>query len=266
MPEAESGGIFERKTIDIAGVKLEIHEAGAGPTLLYLHAGGGFRPSHPAMPLLAKNYRVIAPSHPGFGRSSLPNWMNSVDDYAHVYLELLQRLNLSDVLLIGASIGGWTAAELATKSTARLSRLVLIGAPGIKVGPRDKLDIPDVFAMAPAEFENRLFHNPEKYHPDFSNMSDEELSIVARNRQTLALIAWEPYLHNPKLKHRLQMIDIPTMMIRGTHDGLISNEYAQAYANLIPGCVYAEIPEAGHAPDIEQATGIVETLTQWMEN
>jgi len=251
--------------MDIAGVELEVFEAGDGPPLLYLHAGGGFRPAHPAMPFLAENYRIIAPSHPGFGRSSLPNWMNAVDDYAHLYLELLQRLDLTDVLLIGASIGGWTAAELATKNTSRLSHLVLIGAPGIKVGPRDKLDIPDVFAMAPAEFEKRLFRNPAKFHPDFSKMSDEDLAIVARNKQTLALITWEPYLHNPKLKHRLQMIDVPTMVMRGAHDGLISEDYATAYAALIPGSTYVEIPEAGHAPDIEQAASFVETLAKWME-
>ncbi len=241
MPDAGSGSLFERKVIDIAGIELEIHEGGDGPPLLYLHAGGGFRPAHPAMPLLAKRHRIIAPSHPGFGRSSLPNWVNTVDDFAHVYLELMQRLDLKDAVLIGASIGGWVAAEIATKNTSRLSRLVLIGPSGIKVGSRDKLDIPDIFAMTPAEFEKRLFRNPEKFHPDFSKMSDDELTIVARNRQTMALIAWEPYLHNPKLSHRLQMIDVPTLLIRGEHDGLISEQYATAYADLIPGAVYREV-------------------------
>ena len=163
------------------------------------------------MPILVERHRVIAPRTRGFGGSSLPNWMNSVDDFAHVYLELMQRLELKDTVLVGASIGGWVAAEIATKNTSRLSRLVLIGPCGIKIGSRDALDIPDIFAMTPEEFEKRLFRNPEEFHPDFTKMNDEDLAVVARNRQTMALIAWEPYLHNPKLKHRLQMIDVPTM-------------------------------------------------------
>ena len=266
MPDAGSSSLFERKKIEIAGIELEVHEAGDGPPLLYLHAGGGFRTAHPAMPLLVERHRVIAPSHPGFGGSSLPNWMNSVDDFAHVYLELMQRLELKDTVLVGASIGGWVAAEIATKNTSRLSRLVLIGPCGIKIGSRDALDIPDIFAMTPEEFEKRLFRNPEKFHPDFTKMNDEDLAVVARNRQTMALIAWEPYLHNPKLKHRLQMIDVPTMVIRGDHDGLISVDYAKAFADLIPGAAYQEISEAGHAPDVEQAAVFAKTIWNWMES
>ena len=119
MPDAGSGAIFERKTIGIAGVEIEYHEGGEGSPLLYLHAGGGFRPMHPAMPHLAKRHRIIAPSHPGFGRSGLPTWINSVDDFAHIHLEFMQRLDLQETTLIGASIGGWVGAELATKNTSR---------------------------------------------------------------------------------------------------------------------------------------------------
>ncbi len=266
MPDAGSGITFKRRVMEIGGVELELHEGGDGPPLLYLHSGGGFRPQHPAMPLLMERHRVIAPSHPGFGHSSLPDWMNSVDDFAHVYLELMQRLDLRDTLLIGASIGGWVAAELAAWNTSRLSRLVLIGPSGIKVGSRDQLDIPDIFAMAPDEFEKRLFRNPEKFHPDFTKMDEAALQVVARNRQTMALIAWEPYLHNPKLRRRLQTIDVPTLVVRGAYDGLISAEYAKAYTDLIPGAVYREIAEAGHAPDVEQAQEFANTLLTWMES
>ena len=108
------------------------------------------------------------------------------------------------------------------------------------------------------------FHNPKKFHPNFTAMSDEELRIVARNRETLALIAWEPYLHNPKLKHRLQMIDIPTLLLRGEHDGLISENYATTYSELIPDCSLVKIPKAGHAPDVEEAAQFTNILWNWM--
>ena len=266
MPDGNRGPLFRPRMIKISGFELEIYEAGEGPPILYLHAGDGFRSSHPAMLLLAENYRVIAPSHPGFGRSDLPDWITSVDDYAHVYLELIHRLDLSGTLLIGASIGGWAAAELATKNSSRLSRIVLIGPSGIKVGSRDQLDIPDLFAMPAAELEKRIFQNPEKFHANFSDMSDDDLAIIARNKQTLALIAWEPYLHNPKLKHRLHMINVPTLVVRGEHDGLISPEYASAFCQRIPDSTYLEIAEAGHAVDIEQPLPFIAAISNWMES
>lgn len=174
MPKAQNCTIFKHKTLGIAGVELEIHESGNGPPLLYLHAGGGFHPTHPAIPLLTEKRRVIAPSHPGFGGSSLPNWINSVDDIAHIYLELIQQLNLENIIIIGASIGGWIAAEIATKNTSRISHLVLVGPSGIKVGPRDELDIPDIFAMTPSELETKLFHNPERFHKNISIMNGDD--------------------------------------------------------------------------------------------
>ena len=98
---------------------------------------------------------MIAPSHPGFGGSSLPIWIDSVDDFAHVHLELIDTLKLSGVVLVGHSIGGWTAAEIATKTTRDIDKLVLIAPVGIKVGPVDRLDIPDIYAMPQDQLEQR---------------------------------------------------------------------------------------------------------------
>ena len=122
--------------ISIAGVELEMFERGQGAPMLYLHGGGGIAADLPFIDLLAKPRRVIAPSHPGFGTSSLPDWLDSVDDIAHVYLELMDRLGLTRVDLVGISVGGWIAAEIATKVPERFKRLVLIGPVGVKTGTR----------------------------------------------------------------------------------------------------------------------------------
>jgi pimeloyl-ACP methyl ester carboxylesterase len=238
--------------ISIAGVELDVFERGQGEPILHLHGGGGIGLDLPFLELLAKERRVIAPSHPGFGKSSLPDWLDSIDDIAHIYLELLDRLGLARTDVVGVSIGGWIAADLATKVPERLERLVLIGPVGVKTGRPDKLDIPDVFAM-PAEALDRLrFHDPAKNPADPAAMSDEELLVVARNRETLALLTWEPYMHNPKLKHRLHRVDVPALFLRGASDGIVSAEYLERYAALLPQARLDTIAAAGHLPHVEQ--------------
>ena len=112
---------MRRDIIAIAGVELELFEAGNGPPILFLHGAQGFAPEHPYVGLLSARHRLIAPSHPGFGGSSLPEWLDAVDDIAHLYLELMDRLGLEQVDLVGCSIGGWIAAEIATKMPERFA-------------------------------------------------------------------------------------------------------------------------------------------------
>ena len=243
---------MKREAVTIANCELEIHEGGSGAPLLFLHPGGGFNPGDAFVDLLTARRRVIAPSHPGFGASQLPDWIDHVDDIAHIYLELMDRMGLHEVDLIGCSIGGWIAAEMLTKVPERFGKVMLVGPVGVKTGPTDKLDIPDIYVMPPAEVQKLMFHDPASMAVDPSKLSDEELAVQARNRETLALLVWEPYMHNPKLKRRLHRVASPTLFVRGASDGLVSGAYLDAYAALVPGATTATIPDAGHAPQIEQ--------------
>jgi pimeloyl-ACP methyl ester carboxylesterase len=164
----------------------------------------------------------------------------------------MDRLGLDRVDLVGASIGGWIAAEMASKAPERFKKLVLVAPVGVKTGPVDKLDIPDIFAMPQEKVNALLFHDPAKFQFDPSNMSDEQLTIVARNRETLALLVWEPWMHNPKLKHRLHRAKMPTLFLRGESDGLVTNDYLERYAALIPGARIETVAKAGHAVQAEQ--------------
>jgi pimeloyl-ACP methyl ester carboxylesterase len=251
--------------LKLGDVDLELHEVGEGPPLLFLHSGQGFVPEQAFVGMLAKRYRVIAPSHPGFGASSLPDWIDSVDDIAHIYLELMDRLDLAKAKLIGCSIGGWIAAELATKSPERIEKLVLVGPEGVKVGTPYKLDIPDIFAMSQEQMAKTMFHDPAKARVDFSKLSPEQLTVIARNRETLALLVWEPYMHNPKLKHRLHRVDMPVLFMRGEGDGLVSADYLAKYAKLVPNAQIATIAAAGHSPQSEQPEAFVAKVTSFFE-
>ena len=243
---------MKRNAVTIANCELEIHEGGSGAPLLFLHPASGFNAGDAYVDLLSAHRRLIAPSHPGFGASQLTDWIDHVDDIAHIYLELMDRMGLDKVDLIGCSIGGWIAAEMLTKSPERFGKVMLVGPVGVKTGPTDRLDIPDIYVMPPAEVQKLLFHDPAAMAVDPATLSDEDLAIAARNRETLALLVWEPYMHNPKLRRRLHRVASPTLFVRGQSDGLVSAAYLEAYAGLVPGAKTATIPQAGHAPQIEQ--------------
>jgi pimeloyl-ACP methyl ester carboxylesterase len=238
--------------ITIAGVDLELSERGSGAPLLYLHGGSGIGTDGAFLDLLARERRVIAPSHPGFGASALPDWLDSVDDIAHIYLELMDRLELTRTDMVGFSVGGWIAAEIATKVPARINRLVLIGPVGVKTGPPDKLDIPDVFAMPREQLDRLRFHDPARNPADPRALSDGQLMVAARNAETLALLCWEPYMHNPKLRHRLHRLTMPVMFMRGASDGIVGAEYLARYAALVPSARVETIAQAGHLPQAEE--------------
>jgi pimeloyl-ACP methyl ester carboxylesterase len=250
--------------VKVADIDLELHESGQGSPVLFLHGAEGFDPQQPFVAPLAAKRRLIAPSHPGFGKSSLPEWLDSVDDIAHIYLELLDTLGLSKIDIIGCSIGGWIAAEMATKSPERVGRLVMIGPVGVKTGSQDKLDIPDIFALPQADVQKLLYHDPAKMAPDTKKMTDDELAAMFRNRETLALLVWEPWMHNTKLKRRLHRVKSPALFIRGASDGLVSDEYLKAYAALLPNARTLTIPAAGHAPQLEQPEALTSAVLEFL--
>ncbi len=256
---------MQRHVVTIAGIELEMFEAGEGPPILFLHNGGGFEPEAPFVRLLSAGRRLIAPSHPGFGRSSLPDWIDSCDDIAYVHLELMDRLGLAQADVIGCSIGGWIAAELATKSPERVRRLVLVCPEGVKVGPSDKLDIPDIYALPHDELERISYHDPERMKVDPSQLTDEQLAIRVRNWETTALLVWEPYMHNPKLRHRLHRVAAPTLFLRGESDGLVSADYLAAYSRLLPNARLMTIAAAGHSPHLEQPEAFARTVLDFLE-
>jgi len=251
--------------ITIAGVDLALWQSGDGPPLLFLHGAGGFRPEDMFVSLLSQRRRVIAPSHPGFGQSALPDWLDRPDDVALLYLELLARLGEGPFDLIGCSLGGWIGAELASMVPERFRRIVMVGPVGVKLGGRDSLDIPDIFAMPASAVEKLLYHDPDRHRPDLAALTDAQLATMLRNRETTALLVWEPYMHNPKLRHRLHRITCPILFLRGESDGLVSAAYLEGYARLLPNARTATIAAAGHVPQLEQPTAFADTVLAFLD-
>ena len=148
-------------------------------------------------------------------------------------------------------MGGWLAAEIAVMNTGRFSKLVLVDSVGIKPGgPLDR-DISDVFALSAQDLQKATWHD-QSLVPNFPEMSDEELQMIASNKIAHGLYTWEPYMHNPKLRYRLHRIDIPTLLVWGENDGIVTPDYGAALQDLISGARLSVIPDAGHHPHIEQ--------------
>ena len=248
MPGVPAGSAF----IEVRGVRLEMIERGAGRPLLFLHPGIGIDPAAPVLDHLAKSLRLLAPSHPGFGASDLPRGFTTVDDLAYFYLDVLDALDLRDTVVVGVSLGAWIAAEIAVKSTARIAKLVLADAVGIRISDDPEVsDIADIFAMPEKDFIALAYHDPAKGARDPA-LPDERLVAQARNLESTARFAWSPYMHDPKLKGRLHRIDVPTLLLWGAQDRIVTPDYGRAYAAAIPGARFATVDQAGHFPHIEQ--------------
>lgn len=240
------------KRIDIRGVGIDLVRMGSGKTCLFLHTVDGVHPKAPFLQAMAGSFDVVAPWHPGFGHSDLPRHYRTVHDLALFYLDLIAELDIRDAVLVGTSFGGWLAAEIAIMDTRAFSHVVLLDPLGIKVGGREERDILDFYATSHDEMIKRTYHDTANRKRDFSQMSDWELWALARSRETYTYLGWEPYMHNPTLKHWLRRIDKPTLVAYGASDRVVAPGYGKAFTGFIPGARYEEIAEAGHYPAVEQ--------------
>ena len=238
--------------LDIAGLFLEADQRGAGRPLLYLHGETGPDRDAPVLALLARNGRLIAPSHPGFGNSPIDEALTGIDDLAFLYLDLLDRLDLTDVALVGVGLGGWIAAQMAVVGSPRLARLVLANALGIKVSGRETRDIVDIFALTEKELAPLAWADPARGLPDTTQLPEQTLLDMARARESAARYGWTPYMHDPKLRRRLARIKIPALVLWGEEDRIVQPAYGEAYAAAIPGARFETIAGAGHYPQLEQ--------------
>jgi pimeloyl-ACP methyl ester carboxylesterase len=245
----------------VGEVRLEIVERGQGRPILWLHGEEGLDPEVPVLRALGEHGRVIAPSHPGYGHSPEADSIDTVDDLAYLYLDLLAQLDVRDAVVVGCSLGGWIAAEMAVKCTGRLAQLVLVAPLGIKVGDRETRDIPDIFALHPDEVLRLQYHDPARARVDHATLSDDRLTVIARNREATALYAWEPYFHDPKLRGRLRRITIPTLLLWGAEDRFVgAGYYGAAYRDALPGSRLETIAGAGHFPHLEQPAAVAERI------
>ena len=255
----------EGDRLKVHGTELETVRRGAGRPIVLLHGFQTINSEAPFLALLARHGEIVAPSSPGFGHSLRPKDFDTIYDLVHLYLELLETLPGGKVTLIGFSFGGWLAAEVATACSHRLEKLVLVDPLGIKVSDRETPDILDIFNRSPDEVRRASWHDPDSFAPDFNAMSDEALTVYARNREGLCVYAWHPYMYNPQLPRWLGRIKVPTLLLWGESDRIVTPDYGRTYSRLIPGSRFELIAAAGHHPEIEQPEVFVERVSRFLE-
>jgi pimeloyl-ACP methyl ester carboxylesterase len=242
----------------VRGCNITLRRGGAGRPLLFLHGAGGAGNWLPYMADLAARHDVLVPEHPGFGQSDTPDWLDTIPDLANFYLDFLDQLDLRNVDLVGFSLGGWIAAELAARNTSRLASLTLVAAAGIHVKGVAQVDS---FLRNDEQRVRDFFHDPKRADEMLKHLARPELEDVnLKNRTTTAKLIWQPRGYDPHLHKWLHRIDVPTLLIWGDDDRLFPKDYAFAYQRLIPGAKVAIIPECGHLPQAEQRQAFVAAL------
>ncbi|SDO74673.1 Pimeloyl-ACP methyl ester carboxylesterase [Lutimaribacter pacificus] len=228
------------------GVELDVFDKGKGDAVLYLHGFLDFSAKDAFVDPIASGHRLIAPTHPGYGDAPVPAWLDSVTDAAFIYWSLLDELGIDRFHLVGGALGGWIAAEMATMAPERVKSMTLVSPVGVKLGARDALDIPDLYKYPHDELYRAFFSDNADVTFDPDSLSDEEIVAFIRSREAVALYAWEPWMHNPKLRHRLSRASVDTILARGAEDKIVAKWYADGFAELLPNATRTEIDGAGH--------------------
>jgi pimeloyl-ACP methyl ester carboxylesterase len=255
---------FVAQTIEINGCKVSLRRGGSGVPLLYLHGTDGLAEWPAMLDTLAERFDVIAPDHPGFGASDVPPWIDDVSDVAYLYLDAIEKLGLSRLHVVGQSLGGWIALEMAVRSTARLRSLTLISSAGIHVKGVPKADI---FMIDPEEQARLAYADAQAGEAAAARAAaDKYQDQAVLNRIASARFGWQPRFFNPRLERWLHRVNVPTHVIWGDQDRIIPPAYGAAFHRLIPGSKLTTIPDAGHLPHVERADAVAKAMNMFLQN
>lgn len=248
-----------QQTIDLFSETLRIafmHQ-GSGRAFLVLHGGAGPASVGGLSNALAEGAQTVVPTHPGFSGEARPDWFKRIDDLVLAYLVLIEQLDLSNVVVVGNSVGGWIAAEMALRQSPRIAGMVLLNAVGIDTGSAEH-PIGDPMKLPPAERAAFSFHDPQRFA--LAPSGPDAAAAMLRNQETLRVYAGDPFMYDPSLRTRLAQIAIPTLVMWGESDRIVDVAYGQRYASSIPNARFELVTEAGHFPHIEQQDAVVRSI------
>jgi pimeloyl-ACP methyl ester carboxylesterase len=248
----------------VGRVEVTVSERGQGQPFLLLHGGAGPQSVTPFAELLAtaEHARVITPSHPGFGGSTRPEALDSTGKLAATYLELLDELGLVDVTVVGNSVGGWIAAELALLHSPRVGSVILVDAVGIEVPGHPVVDF---FSLTLDQVAELSYHDPTAFRIDPSTMPPAAQAAMAGNRAALAVYGGTSMV-DPTLAGRLSGIDVPTLVLWGDSDRIVDPDYGRAFAAAIPGAQFQLLPDTGHVPQIETPDQLLRAIWDFADS
>ncbi|MEU7141605.1 alpha/beta hydrolase [Nocardia sp. NPDC046473] len=241
----------------VGSVAVRISERGEGRPILLLHGGAGLVSVAAFADRFAaeRHARVLTPTHPGFDGTERPESLTTVGELAALYVALLDTLELTDVTVVGNSVGGWIAAELALLHPDRVSSVVLVDAVGIEAPDHPIIDF---FALDLAQIADYSYADPDTYRIDPAQLSPAVLQVMAANRGTLQVYGGS--MVDPTLRGRLPEITLPTLVIWGEADRVTDPENGRAFADAIPDAQLVIMKDTGHLPQIESPAELISLL------
>jgi len=255
---------FKESFVEVDGCRTRLRRGGSGEPLLFLHGASGAPAILPFMETLAQRFEVLVPEHPGYGLSGEPEWLDNIHDVAYFYLDFLKQLSLDAVTLVGNSLGGWIAMEMAVRDTSRIKALVLVSPAGISA---PDVQPADTFLMSPEELARHLFHDSKLAAARLAEpVTPESIDISLKNRHTTARLAWEPRFHDPHLPKWLHRIDVPVQIIWGEQDRILPVGFANELKRLIPASQLHVMRDAGHLPHVEKPQEFCDLVTGFVQS
>jgi pimeloyl-ACP methyl ester carboxylesterase len=248
----------------IAGKKTQLTIGGSGPPLLYLHSAGGETEWMPFHEELARYYTVYLPAHPGFADSKGLEEVRDIYDYAWHYVDFLEEQKLGPINIVGFSLGGWTGVELAILRPALVKKLVIVNAAGIRVegAKMGELFIDDLEKLKKLLFFDQ--NDPSIPLAMPQSLDDPRILQWLRAREATARVAWNPYLHNPRLEKHLRRVECPTLVLWGRHDKLLPLKIGEHYAHNIPQARLEVLENCGHMLPFEKTADFVSRVTEFL--
>jgi pimeloyl-ACP methyl ester carboxylesterase len=249
------------KHITVSGLQIEYLDEGQGPVVLYLHSSEGPNPDLALIKALTKTNRVIMPALPGFGISETASFIKTVDDMSYVLLDLIEALDLNDVTVVGSSLGGWAAVELATKASPRVARLVLDNPLGLRFKKdHTERQFPDIFQDLPSQWSVYFSASEPMDGRDWPSVERDIALRAARGREMFVQVGWSPFLNNPKLRGRIHRVTVPALVLWGDQDKLADRDYAEAYVAALPDARLEVITGAGHFAFLDKPDAVASAV------
>jgi pimeloyl-ACP methyl ester carboxylesterase len=247
----------------VRDISVRLWRDGDGDTLMYLHGAAGVPPWLPFFAALAGKHGVLLPEHPGFGDSDNPPWIRNIGDVAMYYLDFIDALPAERVHLVGHSLGGWIAAELAVRNCSRIASLSLIAPAGVRV---KGVPSGDSFIWAPDELARNLFHNQSFAEQMIAQVpSEQDADRALTNRFMAAKLGWEPRWFNPSLERWLHRIQVPAFVLWGREDKIMPSAYAKVWQERLPDARIEILPECGHLPFVEKGAGVAQSILAFID-
>ena len=244
---------------DLGPVPVTVTERGEGRPFLLLHGGAGPQSVDGFADLLAASGRVLVPVHPGFGGTPRPERLDSMAGLARVYAGLLDELGLDEVTVVGNSIGGWIAAEIALLGSPRVSGVVLVDAAGLRL---DAEPAADFFSLTMDQVADLSYYRPDAFRINLDALPDAAKAVMAGNRAALAVYGGAE-MADASLLGRLPAITVPVLVVWGAADRMITPAHGRAYADAIAGARFHLIAEAGHLPQLETPDELLKVITDF---